>query len=228
MPRSCVRGAARASGISTASRRLSTDQPLSAWMSARPRGVPWPVHASQASRRARYAPFPPVGTSLKTEGSSVVEQRVEEARTGTEVLVELRDERGPERRHRARAAERMVVDAVADQPTAVGIRVAGDVRHAAPGGGSFVDGGRDARRLLPRRHVVEGADAAARRVPVVVVPDDLVDAVARHREACAAAGEDVRARGGVVDVGHAAGDAVRPAVVARRGADRDAEKSRGA
>jgi hypothetical protein len=58
----------------------------------------------------------------------------------------------------------------------------------------------------------------------VVVPDSLGDPTVDLLETGAPAGENVRARGGAVDVGHAARDAVRPAVVARSGADGDSER----
>ena len=57
----------------------------------------------------------------------------------------------------------------------------------------------------------------------MVVPDHLVDPTVDLLETGTAACENMGARGRVVDMGDAAGDAVRPAVVARCGADRDAE-----
>src|SRR5882757_6665198 len=134
------------------------------------------------------------------------------------------DEAGPEGGDGAGAADDHVLAVDADDVAGGGVGVAGDVGNAAAAGG--LGGLGNAGAGLPGGEREDVADAAAGCAFVVgeFVPDDFGgDGGAAALEFGSAAGEDVRAGGGEVDVVLASGDAVGGAVVAGGGGDGDAE-----
>ncbi|CAM2156783.1 hypothetical protein PT2222_30135 [Paraburkholderia tropica] len=161
-----------------------------------------------------------------------VELRIDETRRLAVGRVDARDQRGPQRRDRARAAHHRIRAADVHGVTAGRIGVAGHVGHAAPHQRArAAAAAHDAQTLLPSGQREGGADAAAGRAVALrggAAPDGLArDLAVCGRDVRAAAAERVRARRREIDVIGAVGQAIRRAAVARCRAHRHAQRDGG-
>ncbi len=173
-----------------------------------PSGEPRPVHGSQPCGRLVGA-VRAGGDVIKTGFAAGVERGVEETGVAAVLLIDQRDESGPERRDSAGAADHGGLSV--DQNLVSGFRcgIAGDIGHAAATAAAA--GCRHVCAGLPRRqrevtgHAAAGGSAALRQI----VPNRFIGANAvRDFKLRAAAGQHMRAGGGKVDMVCAVGDAV--------------------
>src|SRR6185312_4391442 len=177
------------------------------------------------ARPGRVAAVVALGDVVEGRLADLVERGVHVARGTAQRLVAARQQRGPQRRHRAGAADHFDLAVHAHLVAGERVGVARHVGYAAAG--EAVRRLRHAGALLPCGQRIVHADTAAGGAFVAgsLVPHRFAgDRAGAGGERGATAGQRIRAGGGEVHVRLAVALAIAGTAVARGGGHRDAER----